>query len=149
MRNQGCAETFPQGRRFWLCAGDIREVFQVVVLARGLRWVCLTQLLGRFEMRKLGKEGLSEDLVRDAEDSVQSLTNNYSKKIDDIYTEIPFYGYRKIYYCLKEKGCSVGMNRVRLYMRELGLKNFNAPIDASDALAIALCHLYQLKLEEL
>ena len=44
------------------------------------------------------------------------------REIDNIYTEIPFYGYRKIYHCLKEKGFSIGMNRVRLYMRELGLK---------------------------
>ena len=44
------------------------------------------------------------------------------RAIDDIYTEIPFYGYRKIYHCLKEKGFSIGMNRVRSYMRELGLK---------------------------
>lgn len=39
------------------------------------------------EMKKLGKKGLSEDLVRDAEGSVQELTNSYSKKIDDIYTD--------------------------------------------------------------
>ena len=38
------------------------------------------------EMKKLGKKGLSEDLVRDAEDSVQNLTNDYSKKIDIIFT---------------------------------------------------------------
>lgn len=38
------------------------------------------------EMRKLGKEGLSEDLVRDAEGSVQDLTNTYSSKIDAIYS---------------------------------------------------------------
>ena len=37
------------------------------------------------EMRKLGKEGLSEDLVRDAENAVQDLTNTYSSKIDAIY----------------------------------------------------------------
>ena len=37
------------------------------------------------EMKKLGKEGLSEDLVRDAEGSVQDLTNIYSSKIDAIY----------------------------------------------------------------
>mgnify|MGYP001299405971 CR=1 FL=1 len=36
-----------------------------------------------------------------------------------------------------------------MIMKELGLKVFNAPIDASDALAIAICHLHQLKLEEL
>lgn len=38
------------------------------------------------EMKKLGKEGLSEDLVRDAEDAVQNLTNTYSSKIDVIYS---------------------------------------------------------------
>lgn len=38
------------------------------------------------EMKKLGKEGLSEDLVRGAEDSVQDLTNIYSAKINVIYT---------------------------------------------------------------
>ena len=36
-----------------------------------------------------------------------------------------------------------------MIMKELNLKEFKAPIDASDALAIAICHLYQLKLEEL
>ena len=38
------------------------------------------------EMRKLGKQGLSEDLVRDAEASVQDLTNKYSLKVDAIYS---------------------------------------------------------------
>jgi ribosome recycling factor len=38
------------------------------------------------EMKKLGKEGLSEDMVRDAEASVQELTNTYSAKIDVVYT---------------------------------------------------------------
>jgi len=36
-----------------------------------------------------------------------------------------------------------------MIMKELNLKKFNAPIDASDALAIALCHIYQVRLEEL
>ena len=36
-----------------------------------------------------------------------------------------------------------------MIMKELNLKNFSAPIDASDALAIALCHIYQVRLEEL
>jgi ribosome recycling factor len=39
------------------------------------------------EMKKLGKEGLSEDLVRDAEVSVQDLTNIFSLRIDTIYSE--------------------------------------------------------------
>ena len=38
------------------------------------------------EMKKLGKEGLSEDAVRDAEASVQELTNTYSAKIDIVYS---------------------------------------------------------------
>ena len=39
-----------------------------------------------------------------------------------IYTEIPFYGYRKVHQQLIERGFSVGVNRVRSCMRELGLK---------------------------
>ena len=38
------------------------------------------------EIKKLGKEGLSEDIVRDAEYSVQDLTNTFSTKVDDIFT---------------------------------------------------------------
>jgi len=38
------------------------------------------------EMKKLGKDGLSEDLVRGAEESIQELTNTYSSKVDVIYT---------------------------------------------------------------
>ena len=37
------------------------------------------------EMKKLGKDGLSEDLQRDAEASVQELTNSYTGKIDDMF----------------------------------------------------------------
>ena len=36
-----------------------------------------------------------------------------------------------------------------MIMKELNLKQFNAPIDASDALAIALCHISQVRIEEL
>ena len=39
------------------------------------------------EIKKLAKDGLSEDLARDAENSVQDLTNSYSKKIDDIFAK--------------------------------------------------------------
>ena len=38
-------------------------------------------------MRKLGKSGLSEDLVRDAEHEVQNLTNLFSSKIDEIFVK--------------------------------------------------------------
>jgi len=36
------------------------------------------------ELKKLIKEGLSEDLEKDAEGSVQKLTDAYGKKIDDL-----------------------------------------------------------------
>ena len=36
-----------------------------------------------------------------------------------------------------------------MVMKQLGLNSVNCPSDASDALAIALCHLNQIKLEEL
>ena len=36
------------------------------------------------EMKKLGKEGLSEDMQRDAELEIQNLTNKYSLKVDTI-----------------------------------------------------------------
>ena len=39
------------------------------------------------EMRKLSKSGASEDIVRDAEDSVQNLTNSFTSKIDIIYNQ--------------------------------------------------------------
>jgi len=39
------------------------------------------------EMRKLLKSGVSEDIVRDAENSVQNLTNSFTSKIDIIYNQ--------------------------------------------------------------
>ena len=38
-------------------------------------------------MRKLSKSGASEDIVRDAENSVQNLTNSFTSKIDIIYNQ--------------------------------------------------------------
>tara|TARA_B100000029_G_C17567132_1_gene955423 strand:+ start:771 stop:1253 length:483 start_codon:yes stop_codon:yes gene_type:complete len=65
--------------------------------------------------------------------------------------KIPVFEYspRKIKQAITGNGNADKTQVKYMIMRELGLKNFNAPIDASDALAIALCHLYQLKLEEL
>ena len=44
------------------------------------------------------------------------------RAIDRIYSETPFYGYRKIHQSLIAQGFVVGANRVNVYMRELGLK---------------------------
>ena len=39
------------------------------------------------EIKKLEKEGTSEDVCKSAEDEVQNLTNNYIKKIDELLAE--------------------------------------------------------------
>ena len=36
------------------------------------------------ELKRIGKEGFSEDIIRDAEDSIQSITNEFTSKIDEI-----------------------------------------------------------------
>ena len=38
------------------------------------------------EMKKLGKEWLSEDMVKDAEAEVQKITDSYIKKTDDHFS---------------------------------------------------------------
>jgi ribosome recycling factor len=39
------------------------------------------------EIKKLEKDGTSEDICKSAEDEVQNLTNNYIKKIDELLAE--------------------------------------------------------------
>jgi ribosome recycling factor len=39
---------------------------------------------GNTEVKKLEKDGLSEDLAKDVEQTVQTLTDSYIKKIDEI-----------------------------------------------------------------
>jgi putative transposase len=43
-------------------------------------------------------------------------------RIDEIYTEIPFYGSRKITGQLRREGISTCRETVRQYMREMGLR---------------------------
>jgi len=64
---------------------------------------------------------------------------------------IPVYEYsaRKVKQSISGNGNAHKSQIKFMIMKELNLKNFNAPIDASDALAIALCHMYQVKLEEI
>ena len=42
---------------------------------------------GNEEVKKLAKDGLSEDLARDAESSVQNLTDKFISNADKIFTE--------------------------------------------------------------
>ena len=44
------------------------------------------------------------------------------RKIDEIYTDASFYGYRRIHMQLKEYGFSIGINRVLKYMNILGIQ---------------------------
>ena len=64
---------------------------------------------------------------------------------------IPVYEYsaRKVKQSITGNGNAHKSQIKFMIMKELNLKNFNAPIDASDALAIALCHMYQVELEEI
>lgn len=43
-------------------------------------------------------------------------------KIDEIYTDVSFYGYRRIHMQLKEYGFNIGVNRVLKYMNILGIQ---------------------------
>ncbi|RXJ75186.1 IS3 family transposase [Arcobacter sp. F155] len=43
-------------------------------------------------------------------------------KIDEIYTDVSFYGYRRIHMQLKEYGFNIGVNRVLKYMNTLGIQ---------------------------
>ena len=36
------------------------------------------------ELKKIGKQGVSEDIIRDAEESIQLITNEFTSKIDEI-----------------------------------------------------------------
>lgn len=44
--------------------------------------------------------------------------------MDELFTEYPFYGYRKMYNQLKNEGMFVGKDKVLKYMRVLGLETF-------------------------
>lgn len=50
------------------------------------------------------------------------LKSKLLRAIDDVYTQVPFYGYRKVHKALLEQGYNIGINRVNAYMKELGLK---------------------------
>lgn len=56
------------------------------------------------------------------ESAPSAQTLSLLRAIDQIYTQVPFYGYRKVHQQLLEEGFQIGANRVRSYMKELGLK---------------------------
>ena len=42
--------------------------------------------IGNGILKRIGKEGVSEDIIRDAEENVQSITNEFTSKIDNIFS---------------------------------------------------------------
>ena len=49
---------------------------------------------------------------------------NILNQMDEIFTDKPFYGYRRVYLELLKQGFEVGRDRVLKYMRVLGLETF-------------------------
>ena len=64
---------------------------------------------------------------------------------------IPVYEYsaRKVKQSITGNGAAHKSQVQYMIMKEFNLKNFKFSTDASDAIAIALCHINQIKLEEL
>ena len=57
------------------------------------------------------------DPVKISEDSLRIM-----RRIDEIFTECPFYGSRKIQEGLRREGFEIGRERVLAYMRQMGLR---------------------------
>lgn len=79
----------------------------------------------------------------------QSIKCKILRAIDDVYSIVPFYGYRKVHKSLEAKGYKIGVNRVRRYMRELGLKTLYPTKTIKATLANAQHHKYPYLLREL
>ena len=71
------------------------------------------------------------------------------KAIDAVYSEVPFYGYRKVHKSLRAQGYAVGMNRVRHYMREMGLKTIYPTKAVKTTIANAAHHKYPYLLRDI
>ena len=54
-------------------------------------------------------------------------------RIDAIYTDLPFYGSRRIRHALQEEGIPIGRDAVRQFMREMGLEAIYPKPDLSKA----------------
>lgn len=73
----------------------------------------------------------------------------FLKAIDETYSEMPFYGYRKIHQSLLSVGYQIGVNRVRDYMRELGLKTIYPTKEIQTTIANAAHHKYPYLLRDI
>ncbi len=65
---------------------------------------------------KLSRSNLYYEPVKVSEETLQIMNH-----IDEIFTEIPFYGSRKIMEALRRKGWNIGRERVSSLMRKMGL----------------------------
>lgn len=53
------------------------------------------------------------------------------RRIDEIYTERPYYGARRIAAQLRREGLRVGRKRIKRYMREMGIQAICPPVNLS------------------
>lgn len=66
-------------------------------------------------------------------------------RIDELYTESPFYGSRRITACLKREGCLVNRKQVQRHMREMGIEGIAPKPNLSRALRGRQVFPYLLK----
>ena len=69
------------------------------------------------ELLKLHRSNLYYEPVEVSEETLQIMNH-----IDEVWTEIPFYGSRKIMEALRRKGWDIGIEKVRSLMRKMGIK---------------------------
>lgn len=66
--------------------------------------------------------GLNRSNVYYEPSGVSDETIGFMKRVDEIFTEYPFYGSRRIQEALRREGICVGRERVQWCMREMGLR---------------------------
>lgn len=68
------------------------------------------------ELLGLNRSGLYYQPVQPSKEEIA-----IKHRIDEIYTNHPFYGSRRMAVCLKREGCLINRKRVQRYMQEMGI----------------------------
>ena len=66
--------------------------------------------------------GLNRSVVYYETSDESALNLTVMRKIDELYTQYPFYGSRKICACLRREGYDVNRKRIQRLMREMGIE---------------------------
>ncbi len=69
------------------------------------------------ELLRLNRSNLYYETVKVSEETLRIMN-----RIDEIFTELPFYGSRKIKEALRREGYSIGRERVQSLMRKMGMR---------------------------